>query len=178
MAYGSARTCRVCCRTTPAIMAASFGSAFAKGKYGMTWFAESRSHIASMSPVMMNVDDAPLLLVELLRTVVSSVFGSALRTRHASSGSLVICRLSLARRVSTAGDTNARSMGGGRRSMHGGGGDAPPDDDGSIGYPCTRARQAANATMICRCGSGCADGLRRFSFHTRTQTTQTRHTCM
>ena len=31
------------------------GSSVIYGRYGTTWFAESRSHMAVMSPVMMNV---------------------------------------------------------------------------------------------------------------------------
>ena len=41
----------------------------------MTWADESRSHIASMSPVMTNVSGLPAASASVYRTVVSSVFG-------------------------------------------------------------------------------------------------------
>ena len=51
-ARGSIRTCSTWARSTPATRSTSAGSSSARTSNGRTWAAESRSHIASMSPVI------------------------------------------------------------------------------------------------------------------------------
>ena len=60
-----------------------------------TWFCESRSHIAAMSPVEMKVVSEGSAAVGACQTVVSSVFGMQLWKSVRSSGSSQL-RLSIA----------------------------------------------------------------------------------
>ena len=88
------------------------GSALAKRMYGITWFWESRSHIAEMSPVEMK--ERLFVAFGACHTVVSSVFGKQFHSIVASSGLIHVLAMSSASFASIAGDVNVRSAAGGR----------------------------------------------------------------
>ena len=102
---------RVCRWMTPLMSARSSSSSGVRGRYGQTWAVESRSHMASMSPVMTKVSGLPSTVPK--STVVSRVFGKQFWKSHANSGSEMSSETW--RMVSsTALEVNRRSPGGGR----------------------------------------------------------------
>ncbi len=115
LAYGSIRMQRVWRFTTPASMVRSFRSSRASGRYGHTCAAESRSHMASISPVITKVSGRPP--ISPVRTVVSRVFGKQFSNIHASSGSAMDF-FTRAMVASTASLVNLRSASGGRRLVN------------------------------------------------------------
>src|SRR5665213_1468318 len=79
--------------TTPAIKLANCGSDFAKRKYGRTCAAESRSHIAAISPVITNTLPSGCgfnVVVKVLAKQAANIFGSCgnCESRLATSSTL------------------------------------------------------------------------------------------
>src|ERR1035438_572703 len=96
---------------TPPSIRCSLGSCLASGRYGHTCAVESRSHMASISPVMTNVSGLPSS--SPARTVVSSVFGKQFSNIHPNCGSAMVFLIS-SMRLSTAGLVKWRWASGGR----------------------------------------------------------------
>ena len=88
--------------------------AFRSGRYDCIWFAESRSHMALMSPVIMNVSSSSVpCSVPFHLMAVSSEFGYVFSNRRNMSGSLIT---PLIRSIvsSTSLDRNERQSADGR----------------------------------------------------------------
>ena len=110
-AYGSSRTWSLWRWMTPRISRSRSASSATEVRYGQTCALESRSHIASMSPVRTNVSgrssEPPATIV------VSSVLGSVPSSSRRRPGSAIRAAAVLMRR-STASLWAARSAGAGR----------------------------------------------------------------
>src|SRR5690554_6430102 len=96
---------------TPAMSCFRGSSFLVSDKYGQTCAEESRSHMASMSPVITNVSGFPSTIRNW--TVVSNVFGKQFSNIQAILGSFILA-FTLTIVLSTAVDMKCRSPGAGR----------------------------------------------------------------
>lgn len=115
--YGDVMTYSACVFIAPNMRLFIAGSFFVRGWYCASWFVESRSHSALISPVTIKLcgpSHFPLLYFFLVsvpsichRTVVSSVLGKAFSNSLAKSLS-IIRDVNSCITSSTSGDSNVR----------------------------------------------------------------------
>ena len=157
LAYGSISTCSTCSRRTPATSSTTGGKSSASASSGRTCAAESRSHIAGMSPVITKTvpssrtRTASFSRVRVARTANSirpgGTSASASRVSSASSASTlesVVRRAGMTEAVGVGGD-RLREPGRGRR------GDEPEPARGrrvEPGHPVPRRLQADRAAHL------------------------------